>query len=257
MPRKPLALSNWKMAMTVRESLAFVQQFEALAGDLLETVDVIICPPFTALWAVAGALGGSRLQLGAQNVAPTADLARTGEISATLLADVGCRWVMLGHWELRRWYGDDDETVNRKLHLVLEAGLDPILLVGEARDDPAPLETALDRQLGRVLANCRAEQAARAVFVYEPEEAIGAREPASPARVTVGCAFIRGWLRGRWGDKVAESARIIYGGSVSPEHAPTLLRSPDLDGLGASRRGREPGTWVEIVRQVARGAIQE
>ena len=95
--RKPLALANWKMAMTVAESLAFVREFEALAGELLDAVDVVLCPPFTALWAVAGALRGSRLQLGGQNIAPTADLARTGQVSAALLADVGCRWVMLGH----------------------------------------------------------------------------------------------------------------------------------------------------------------
>jgi triosephosphate isomerase len=113
---KPLALSNWKMAMTIVESLAFVRDFEVIAGDLLEEVDVVICPPFTALWPVAQALrdspsagsGRSRIQLGGQNIAPTADLARTGEISAALLADVGCQWVMLGHWEVRRHLGDDE-----------------------------------------------------------------------------------------------------------------------------------------------------
>ena len=139
--------------MTVAESLTFVQQFEALAGDLLNAMDVVLCPPYTALWPVAKALRGSRLQLGAQNVAPTADPARTGEISAALLADVGCRWVMLGHWEVRRCLGDDDEAVNRKVRLAFEAGLAPILLVGEARDDarddPSPLEVALERQLAR------------------------------------------------------------------------------------------------------------
>jgi triosephosphate isomerase len=249
--RRPLALSNWKMAMTVAESLAFVRQFEALAGDLLEAVDVVICPPFTALWAVAEALRGSRLQLGAQNVAPTADLARTGEISAALLADAGCRWVMLGHWEVRRYQGDDDAAVNRKVRLAFEAGLWPMLLIGEARDDPVPLEVALDRQLGRVLEGCRAEQVAKAALVYEPEGAIGVSAPASPAHVTVGCAFMRGWLRERWGEAVAERVRVVYGGSVSPEHAPALLAAPDLDGLGATRRGRDPASFVEIVRQIA------
>ena len=112
MAHKPLALSNWKMAMTVAESLAFVRDFEAIAGDLLDEVDVVICPPFTALRPVAQALRGSRIQLGGQNIALTADLARTGEISAALLADVGCRWVMLGQWEVRRYLGDDDAAVN-------------------------------------------------------------------------------------------------------------------------------------------------
>jgi triosephosphate isomerase len=184
MMRKPLALSNWKMAMTVSESLAFVGDFEAIFEDLLDEVDVVICPPCTALWPVAQALRGTRIQLGGQNIAPTADPARTGEISATLLADVGCRWVMLG------------------------------------------------------------------------QGAIGVRAPASPEHVAAGGVIIRGWLRGRWGDVVAEVLgqhrwHIIYGGSVAPEYAADLLACPDVDGLGATRRGRDPATFAQIVRLIA------
>jgi len=248
MARRPLALSNWKMAMTVAESRAFVRGFEAIAGDLLDEVDVVICPPFTALWPVAQALRGSRLQLGGQNIALTADLARTGEISAALLADVGCRWVMLGHWEVRRHLGDDDAAVNRKVHLALDAGLAPILLIGEACDDESPMADALER----VLAGCQAEQVRTMAFVYEPEGAIGVAAPASSEHVAVGCGIIRGWLRGRWGDAVAESVRIIYGGSVALEYAADLLACPDVDGLGATRRGRNAATFAEIVRLIAR-----
>ena len=236
--------------MTVAESLAFVRDFEALAADLLDKVDVVICPPYTALWPVAQVLRDSRIQLGGQNIAPTADPARTGEISAVLLADVGCRWVMLGHWEIRRHLGDDDATVNRKVHLALEAGLTPILLIGEARDDRRPLEEALRRQLERVLAGCQAEQVETMAFVYEPEGAIGVAAPASPEHVAAGCGLIRDWLRGRWGDAVAENVRIIYGGSVAPEHAADLLACPDVDGLGATRRGRDPATFAQIVRLI-------
>ncbi len=252
MTRKPLALSNWKMAMTVAESLAFVRDFEALAGDLLDEVDVVICPPFTALWPVAQALRGTRIQLGGQNIAPTADPARTGGISAALLADVGCRWVMLGHWEVRRPQGDDDAVVNRKVHVALDAGLAPILLIGEALHDRSPLADALERQLGRVLAGCQAGQVETMAFVYEPEGAIGVAAPATPEHVATGCGFIRGWLRERWGDAVAESVRIIYGGSVAPEYAADLLACPDVDGLGATRRGRNAATFAEIVRLIAR-----
>jgi triosephosphate isomerase len=258
--RKPLALSNWKMAMTVAESLAFVRDFEAIAGDLLDEVDVVICPPFTALWSVAQALhsspstssGHSRIQLGGQNIAPTADPARTGEISAALLADVGCRWVMLGHWEVRRHLGDDDAVVNRKVHLALEAGLAPILLIGEAHDDQAPLGDVLERQLARVLAGCSGEQVQMMAFIYEPEATIGVGTPTSPEHVAAGCGFIRDWLRGCWGDAVAGSVRIIYGGSVAPEYAADLLACPDVDGLGATRRGRDAATFAEIVRLIAR-----
>ncbi len=252
MARNPLALSNWKMAMTVAESLAFVRDFEAIAGGLLDGVDVVICPPFTALWPVAQALRGSRIQLGGQNIAPTADLARTGEISAALLADVGCRWVMLGHWEVRRYLGDDDAAVNCKVHLALNVGLSPILLIGEAHDGQSSLVDALERQLERVLVGCRAEQVEAMAFVYEPEGAIGVAAPASPEHVAAGCGFIRSWLRGRWGDAVAESVRIIYGGSVALEYAADLLACPDVDGLGATRRGRNAATFAEIVRLIAR-----
>jgi triosephosphate isomerase len=259
MVRKPLALSNWKMAMTVAESLAFVHDFEAIMGDLLDRVDIVICPPFTALWPVAQVLRGSpstssgrsRIQLGGQNIAPTADLARTGEISAALLADVGCRWVMLGHWEVRRHLGDDDAVVNRKVHLALEAGLVPILLIGEARDEQSSSVDALGRQLERVLAGCSGEQVQTMAFIYEPEATIGVGAPTSPGHVAAGCGFIRDWLHGRWGDAVAESVRIIYGGSVAPEYAADLLVCPDVDGLGTTRRGRDAATFAEIVRLIA------
>jgi triosephosphate isomerase len=240
------------MAMTVSKGLAFVQAFQALAGSLPDVVDVVICPPFTTLWPVAQALGESRLQLGGQNIAPSADPAHTGEISAVLLADVGCEWVMLGHWEVRRHLQENDAAVNRKVHLALEAGLSPILLIGEAHDDKAPLETALERQLARVLEGCPAQQVAAMAFVYEPEGAIGVAAPATPEHVAAGCAFIRGRLRRGWGEDVAQAVRIIYGGSVSPEHAAALLAAPDVDGLGTTRRGRDPRSFLKIVEQIAR-----
>jgi triosephosphate isomerase len=250
--RRPLALSNWKMAMTVAESLAFVQKLEARAVDLLDDVDIVLCPPFTALWPVARALLESRLQLGGQNIAPTTEPARMGEISASLLADAGCRWVMLGHWEVRRHLGDDDETVNRKVHLALEAGLSPILLIGEARDEESPQEAALSQQLGRVLRGIGSDQIEKMAFVYEPESAIGVARPASSGHVGTGCAFLRDWLCEECGSRVADAVRIVYGGSVAPEHAQRLLAIPDVDGLGATRRGRDPEAFVQIVRQIAR-----
>jgi triosephosphate isomerase len=250
--RKPLALSNWKMAMTIAECLTFFEEFIALAGELTKAVDVVVCPPFTALWAAAQVCCNSWIQLGGQNIAPTDDLARQGEISAALLADAGCDWVMLGHWEVRRYQGDDDSTVNRKVHLALQSGLSPILLVGEGRDEAASQKVALEGQLARVLQGCRPAQVAEMAFVYEPEGAIGVRLPASPDHVATGCGIMREWLRQRFGSSVGDGVRIIYGGSVAPEHAADLLAVPDLDGLGATRRGRDPESFGEIVRQTAR-----
>jgi triosephosphate isomerase len=164
--------------------------------------------------------------------------------------------VMLGHWEVRRHLGDDDAAVNRKVHLALEAGLAPILLIGEAHDSQSPLPDALERKLERVLAGCGGEQAETMAFVYEPEGAIGVAVPASPEHVATACGFIRGWLRERWGDAVAESVRIIYGGSVAPEYVADLLACPDMDGLGATRRGRDAATFAQIVRLIAQSSDQ-
>jgi len=249
--RKLMALANWKMAMTIAESLTFVHEFRTLAGDLVHAVDVVVCPPFTALYAVAQALSGSPIMLGAQDVSAGDDPARTGQISAALLADVGCQWVMLGHWEVRRYCGDTDEMVNRKLHRALAAGLRPILLIGETSDAQGGFRSALDAQLERAMGGCDAAQAAMMAFVYEPEWTIGVAKPAPPERVAAGCGFIREWIGERFGSPVAQAVRIIYGGSVTPAHAAALLASPEVDGLGATRKGRRAETFVQIVRHIA------
>jgi len=252
MTRKPVAASNWKMAMTIAESLTWLHEFETMAGDLLDIVDVVICPPFTALWATAQALRGSRIQLAGQNMAPTTDPARMSEISAALLADVGCQRVVLGHWEVRRHLGDEDAMINQKVHLALGAGLAPILLVGEARDETLPLPVVLPARLERLLAGCRAEQVETMILTYEPERAIGVQAPAAPAQAAAGCSLIREWVREHWGSAVADDVRVMYGGSVTPQYAAQLLASPDIDGLGATRRGRDPRSFAEIVRRIAR-----
>jgi triosephosphate isomerase len=257
MARKPIAISNWKMAMTIAESLSFVRHFQAMTQDILEAIDIVLCPPFTALYPVAQALQESRLGLGAQNMAPAADLAHTGEISAALLADVGCRWVMLGHWEVRRHLGEDDTIVNRKVHLALEMGLIPILLIGEGRGASLPMENVLGQQMSGVLAGCRSEQIGRMAFMYEPEGAIGASAPSSPEHVAAACAYIRRWLRNGYGPAASEAARIVYGGSVAPEFVPELLACPEIDGLAATRRGRDPAAFAGIVRLVARARTRE
>jgi len=248
--RKPLALANWKMAMKVSEALAFAQEFQVLVGALAQRMDIVICPPFTALYPLARALKGSPIQVGAQNLHPGPGVAFTGEISAELLADVGCRWVMLGHWERRRHFGETDEVVRAKVKAALAAGLRPILLIGEPKGVKEAFQDSLQAQLSLILADCRAEEVAGMAFVYEPEWAIGVAEPAPVERVQEGCAFIRSWLRGHFG-KAAEEVRIIYGGSVTPEHSPALLSQPDVDGLGASRKGRDPRTFAAIVRAIA------
>jgi triosephosphate isomerase len=248
--RKPFALANWKMAMTIAETISFIRKFLPLVEGLAEEVDIVICPPFTALYVASLELKGSRVQLGAQNLHPGPGQAWTGEISAQLLVDVGCEWAMLGHWERRRNFGENDELVNRKVRAAFEAGLRPILLVGEPADYSGELENFLGRQLEALTQGCSAEEIERAVFVYEPEGAIGVERPASPEHIGKGCAILRERLREKFG-AAAEKVRIIYGGSVSPEFAPAILSLPDVDGLGATRKGRDPEAFASLVKSIS------
>jgi triosephosphate isomerase len=244
--RRPFALANWKMAMTIPQSLAFVREFLARAGPDLAAVEVVLCPPYTALAAVAAAVRGTPIAVGGQDLWPGPGQAHTGAISAELLADAGATWVMVGHWEVRRRLQEDDGAVNRKVRAALEGGLRPILLFGEATGetfDPGRLSVLLD--------GCDGEAVARMAFVYEPEGAIGQSEPVPPAHAAAGCRAIRRWLAERFGKEAAGQARIIYGGSVTPEHAAALLADPDVDGLGATRRGRDPAAFAEIVARIA------
>ncbi len=247
--RKPFALANWKMSMTISETIAFIRRFLPLVEGLTEKADIVICPPYTALYVARQELKGSGVQLGAQNLHPGPGLAWTGEISAQLLVDVGCKWVMLGHWERRRHFGENDQLVNRKVRAALDSGLRPILLVGEPADYFEEPELFLEKQLDTLTQDCLAEEIERMVFVYEPEGAIGVERPALPERINKGCTFIREKLRKTFGE-AAEHVRIIYGGSVSPEFASAILSLPSVDGLGATRRGRDPETFASIVRMI-------
>jgi triosephosphate isomerase len=249
--RKAFALANWKMAMTIPEALAFTGEFRAAVGSLIQLMDIVLCPPFTALHPLSEALMDTPIAVGAQNLYAAAEKAHTGEFSAMLLADAGCRWVMLGHWEIRRRTGETDVDFNKKMRAGLQAGLRPILLMGEEIQERGEAETALGSRLPTMFADCEPAQVARGVIVYEPEWTIGAREPAPPDYIATSCSFIRDWIGQVFGKDTAQQMRIIYGGSVTPEHVKNLLASPDLDGLGAGRKGRDPVAFAQIVRSIA------
>jgi triosephosphate isomerase len=249
--RKAFALANWKMAMTISEALAFAREFRAAVGSLAQSMDIVLCPPFTALHALSQALNDTPIDLGAQNLYAASEKAHTGEISAMLLADVGCRWVMLGHWEIRRRTGESEVDFNKKMLAAFQAGLHPILLMGEETQERGEAEAALASRLPIMFADCEPTQVAQAVIVYEPEWTIGAQKPASSAYIASSCSLIRNWIAQAFGKDVAQKMRVIYGGSVAPEHVENLLASPDLDGLGAGRKGRDPVAFAQIVRLIA------
>ena len=237
--------------MTISEALAFARDFRAAVGSLVQLMDIVLCPPFTALHALSEALKDTSIDLGAQNLYAASGKAHTGEVSAVLLADAGCKWVMLGHWEVRRRTGETDVDFNKKMRAGFQAGLHPILLMGEGIQERGKAETELASRLPAMFADCEAAQVAQGVIVYEPEWTIGAREPAPPDYISTSCAFIRNWIEQAFDKDVAQQMRIIYGGSVAPEHVQDLLASPDLDGLGAGRKGRDPFAFAQIVRLIA------
>lgn len=248
--RRPVALANWKMAMTIAQTRTYVRAFWPRVRDIADHVDIILCPPCTSIHALSQAVAELPLWVGAQDIHPGPGEAHTGAVSAELVANAGARWVMVGHWEVRRRYGEDDARGRAKIMAALAARLRPIVLVGEdahVRDhDP----DALRARLRRLLHDIPAQDVARMVMVYEPEWAIGQEEPAPLQTVAAGCATIRAFIAETWGQNTAAAVRIIYGGSVRPEFSSRLLRIPDIDGLGAGRKGRDPQAFAEIVRLV-------
>ena len=249
MARRPFIAGNWKMNKTPAEARTLAAAVKAaLAG--WDKADVALCPPFVCLPAVAEALRGSKLALGAQNVFWKDSGAYTGEISPAMLTAVGCRHVILGHSERRQYFGETDATVNQRLKAVLAAGLAPIVCIGEtlAEREAGTTERVVRTQVEGGFAGLAAAEMATVTVAYEPVWAIGTGKTATPAQAQEVHAFIRGLLGRKFGDAVAQAARIQYGGSVNPGNAKGLLEQPDIDGAlvgGASLKAED---FVQIVR---------
>ncbi len=230
MPRTPIVAGNWKMNKTATEA-------RALAGDLLLTipdtgaVEVVVCPPFTAIGDVAEVINGRAFQVFGQTMHEEGSGAFTGEISASMLLDAGAKGVILGHSERRQLFGETDEALARKVAAALAAGLRPILCVGESEAEREAGETdaVIRRQLEADLAEVDAVQLAGVVIAYEPIWAIGTGKTASPEQAQEACAFARSLIAERDGG-AAEAIRILYGGSMKPGNAPELIALPDIDG---------------------------
>ncbi len=235
--------------MNVGEGVEFIWELMRELGGILSQVDVLICPPFTALWPIAQVIDQTSLLLGAQDASLYEDPAHTAEISPVMLYEIGCFYVMLGHWEVRRRLNEGDQQVNLKILNACRTGLRPVIFTGEGCAESGP-EASLPAHLSTLLTGLDSEQVGQAVFVYEPESSIGQPQPVSPQHAGEGCSLIRAWLRQNFGDEAAQATRIIYGGSVSPEFSPQLLAYPDIDGLGASRRGRSVADFSAIIRQI-------
>ena len=243
MARKRFVCGNWKMHKTASEAVALVRELEAGLGDAAGKVQVAVAPPFTALHAVAKALGGKDLELAAQNVHWEAQGAFTGEVSASMLADAGCTHGIVGHSERRQLFGETDEGVRKKVGALLSVNIRPIVCVGETlaeREANRTLEV-VERQVRAALAGLPNEPLAALTIAYEPVWAIGTGKTATSAQAQEVHAAIRKLLRELAG-AVADQVRIQYGGSVKPENAAELMSQPDVDGAlvgGASLKAKD------------------
>ena len=244
--RRPYIAANWKMHKTVAEAGAFV---DALLPQIAATQsDVVICPPFTALTAVVERRYGTAVKVAAQNMHEEDSGAFTGEVSASMLVELDVEAVVLGHSERRQFFGETDEALTRKLPAALAAGLEPILCVGESEEarDGGQTEAVLERQLHADLAEVASSDMARVVIAYEPIWAIGTGRTATPEQAQETIAFIRDTLRLR--GAVADSVRILYGGSVKPGNAAELLGQPDIDGALVGGASLDPADFAAIVK---------
>jgi triosephosphate isomerase len=246
--RTKLFAANWKMHKTVAETVEFARALAPLVKDVRD-VEIAIAPPFTALDALRGALGTSSIALAGQNAHFEAKGAFTGEISVAMLAELGCRYVILGHSERRALFGESDAFIARKLRAVQAAGLRPILCVGETDAERVAERTwdVLRGQLSGSLAEADAAHASELVVAYEPVWAIGTGKTATPALAQEAHAFLRARLSDRFGTK-AESIRIQYGGSVKPENAAELMAEADIDGALIGGASLDPASFSAIIR---------
>jgi triosephosphate isomerase len=255
MIRKKLIAGNWKMNKTSADAVALARELVAAVGSQSD-VDVVICPPFTALEGVASAIDGSLVKLGAQNMHFEASGAFTGEVSAPMLRALFATHVILGHSERRSLFGETDALVNKKVLAAMKNQLRPIFCVGEtlAEREAGTTLRVIQAQVERGLDGVGKDQAPSLVVAYEPVWAIGTGKNATSEQAQEVHAFIRGLLTKLQGEAIAQRVRILYGGSMKPANAPELLAQKDIDGGLIGGASLEARSFTELVKAAAAAA---
>lgn len=249
MGRLPFIAGNWKMNKTVGESLDLIRKLKGAVSGVKE-VEVAVAPPFTALYAVHKELEGSSIRLAAQNLYWEEKGAFTGEISPLMLKDVGCQYVIIGHSERRQFFGETDDTVNRKIKAALAQGLKVIFCVGETSREREGGRTfsVIEKQMDDGLKGLDAQGMGDMVIAYEPVWAIGTGKTATPEQAEEVHRFIRGKIEKLYSREVSEKIRIQYGGSVTPENIKGLMNQPDVDGALVGGSCLKAESFSKIVR---------
>jgi triosephosphate isomerase len=247
--RTPLMAGNWKMHKSVSEALEFVNGLKKNVADVKDR-EILVCPTFTALYPVSQAIKGSNIQLGAQNLHWEKKGAFTGEIAPGMLVDAGCKYVIIGHSERRQYFGETDVTVNKRTKAAFEAGLTPIVCVGEtlAEREANKTFTVIEKQVAEGIAGLTAEQAKVLVIAYEPVWAIGTGKTATPAQAEEVHVFIRKQYAKMYGESAAQEMRILYGGSVKPDNVAELMKQPNIDGGLVGGASLEVDSFTKLVK---------
>ena len=246
--RMPLMAANWKMHFTADQAVALVKELNK-GITRFDGREVVVAPPFTALAGVASALASSPIKLAAQNCHWESQGAYTGEISPPMLRHLGCDCVIVGHSERRQYFGETDESVNRKIMALVEVDLGCIFCIGETLEERQAEKTldVLAKQLIGGLKGLGEEQAGKLVLAYEPVWAIGTGHTASPEQAQEAHAFIRDNLAKRFDNAVANQIRILYGGSVKPDNVDELMAQPDIDGALVGGASLKADSFIRIV----------
>ena len=229
--RKTIIAGNWKMNKTASETKQFAEELKTILPKA-KWCDVLVCVPAVNIAAALRAFKDMRVSVGAENVFYEKSGAYTGEVSAEMLKDLGVKYVIIGHSERRQYFGETDLTVNKKVHAALEAGLHPIICVGESLEQ-RELGVTMDLislQVKSALAGVSSDKLRKCVIAYEPVWAIGTGKTATPEQAGEVCTFIRATIRHMYGARIARSITIQYGGSMNPGNAAELLAQPDIDG---------------------------
>ena len=254
--RTPFIAANWKMFKTVHEAVVFVKEFRSMVKDV-DDVEIVVAPPFTAVHAVAEAARNTPIGVSGQNLHWEREGAFTGEISGAMLREAGADYVIIGHSERRRLFGETDETVNRKVVAAFANKLTPIVCIGETLEEREANQTAdvLDRQIKNGLDAMTGDQVSALVIAYEPVWAIGTGRNATPAQAAEAHAHIRGRLRQWFGGAAADHCHVIYGGSVKPDNISELVVLPDVDGALVGGASLEVRGFFDIVARSRKSTV--
>jgi triosephosphate isomerase len=247
--RTPIIAGNWKMYKTQDEAFRLASALKQRLSDI-NSVKVILCPPFTGLASVKKATEGSNILLGAQNMHWEKEGAYTGEISPKMLLTIGCKYVIIGHSERRGYFFETNQTVNLKVKSALESGLIPIICVGEKLEEREANKTeqVVEDHVKGAFKDLTADQAEKTVIAYEPVWAIGTGKTATPDQANEVHLFIRKLLSSMFGRECADKINILYGGSVKPENSKQLLAMPDIDGALVGGASLDADSFEKIVR---------